>query len=491
MCALIAQGGWAQQTPKAVLDVDETLFSTVAALNACGYDQELSESLPLRAEVRAAIARNLQVSPEAETARQELCEFYRSHQQPDPSRELAPYVSLALNLGDPPKFEPKQKEADLPPDAKYVLGWVPLLANFYRAAGLYDIWQKQRGDYERLIAAYHEPIANLLLSTDVYLRLPIAGYVGRRFTIYLEPMAAPGQVNSRNYGVDYFMEMSPARNGQLKMEQLRHTYLHFLLDPLMLKRANYLPKFQPVLKLVESAPLEKSFKEDVSMLITESLIRAVEARLIPGKNAEPERVKAVNQDMSEGYVLTQYFYDQLVKFEQQPTGLQDAFPDWLYYFDYARERKRIEAVQFAAGAAPEIVSASNTGARLLQQAERKLSEGDFSEARRLAEEALQQQVDDPGRALFIAAQAATQTSPPDVEGARNYFERTVQTARNPHLVAWSHIYLGRILDMSDRRDEAVEQYRAALLAGDKAADTKAAAERGLKQPFQKPASKPE
>ena len=38
---------------KATLDVSETLFSVVAAMNVCGYDQELSSSSPIRTQVRA------------------------------------------------------------------------------------------------------------------------------------------------------------------------------------------------------------------------------------------------------------------------------------------------------------------------------------------------------------------------------------------------------------------------------------------------------
>jgi hypothetical protein len=55
------------------------------------------------------------------------------------------------------------------------------------------------------------------------------------------------------------------------------------------------------------------------------------------------------------------------------------------------------------------------------------------------------------------------------------------------MVAWSHIYLARILDLQESREEAVKHYRAALAAGDDRPDTKAAAERGLRQPYEPPA----
>jgi len=52
------------------------------------------------------------------------------------------------------------------------------------------------------------------------------------------------------------------------------------------------------------------------------------------------------------------------------------------------------------------------------------------------------------------------------------------------MLAWSHIYLGRIYDIQEKRDAAMEHYRAALAAGDPSADTRAAAERGLTEPYQ-------
>jgi hypothetical protein len=51
--------------------------------------------------------------------------------------------------------------------------------------------------------------------------------------------------------------------------------------------------------------------------------------------------------------------------------------------------------------------------------------------------------------------------------------------------------LGRILDLQDEREAAVEQYRAALGVGDTSSDTRSAAERGLQSPYEPPqASQP-
>jgi hypothetical protein len=54
------------------------------------------------------------------------------------------------------------------------------------------------------------------------------------------------------------------------------------------------------------------------------------------------------------------------------------------------------------------------------------------------------------------------------------------------MLAWSHIYLGRIYDIQDQRDQAVNEYRAALTVRDGEQDTRLAAEKGLKQPYAVP-----
>jgi tetratricopeptide (TPR) repeat protein len=74
----------------------------------------------------------------------------------------------------------------------------------------------------------------------------------------------------------------------------------------------------------------------------------------------------------------------------------------------------------------------------------------------------------------------------DLQGARNYFEQALGVAREPKVVAWSHIYLGRIFDLQEERAAALDHYRAALTAGPQLPEIKAAAERGIQQPYEPP-----
>jgi hypothetical protein len=55
-------------------------------------------------------------------------------------------------------------------------------------------------------------------------------------------------------------------------------------------------------------------------------------------------------------------------------------------------------------------------------------------------------------------------------------------------LAWSHIYLGRIHDLEDDRDQAVEEYRAALGVADAPENARSAAQKGIEQAY-KPAAK--
>ena len=492
----------AQNTPKVSLDTNETLFTVLTAINACGYDQELGISDPLRGQIRSEVAKSIQASEESQETAKTMCEFYREHQQPDSSRDLAQYVSLALSLNGPP-FAPKSKDSDspkgkekeaeaakakdanFPPDASYVAGFIPLMQKFYDTAGLQSIWQRHREAYSALTDRYHEPVSKMLFAAEMYLKLPSAGYLGRQFTVYLDAMGAPGQTNARNYGTDYYVVISPGSS--LKMQQIRHTYLHYLLDPLALKNGGGIKRLEPLLDSVKSTPMDESFKSDISLLVTECLVRAIEARTMgASKTPETERAKAVDGSVQEGFILTRYFYDALAQFERDPAGLRNAYPDLLGKIDVGREMKRASQIQFASQASPELLHLSRPNdTHLLLTAEKRLSAGDLESAQKLAQQALDENREDAGRALFILAQVATMNR--DIQGARNYFERALEVAQEPKVIAWSHIYLGRIFDLQENREAALNHYRAALTANSPP-EAKAAAERGVQQPYEPPAS---
>jgi len=471
---------------KVALDNNEALFTVLTAINACGYDSELSVSDPLRARIRAEVEKTIEASAEAKESSGVMCQFYKEHQQDDAGRTLAQYVSLALCLNAPPELTLKVKEAELPPDASFVSGFVPMIQKFYGEAGLHAIWMRHQAAYAELTSRYHEPLAKVLFDSEVYLKLPSAGFLGRAFTVYLDPMGSPGQANARNYGTDYYVVISPGTNSALKIDQIRHTYLHYLLDPLALKYPAAMDHLKPLLENVKGAPMDESFKTDVSLLATECLIRAIEARTVgSSKTPETQRQQLVQQSAEQGFILTPYFYEALLKFEKSPAGLKVAYGDLISGIDVHKEQRNAAQIKFASKADQELLHLSRPAeVKLLMTAEQHLSSGDPEGAKKLAQQALDEKKEDPGRALFILAQVAAMNR--DMQGARNYFQQALGVAHEPKVLAWSHIYLGRIFDLQEDREAALDQYRAALTAGGTLPEAKAAAERGIQQPYEPP-----
>lgn len=471
---------------KIALETSESLFVTMAAINSCGYDAELAGSSPLRGQIRNDVEAAARNSEAAAAAQDLVCKFYRDHQTPDSSRELSQYVSFALYLTPPPKFGFTVRDIDLPPDASNVQGLVPFLQKFYDAANLHAVWLKYQPAYEKELDQLHDPVAQMILKTDFYLKLPISAYLGTKFVVYVDPLVAPGQVNARNYGSDYFLVISPI-DATLKMDKIRHTYLHYVLDPQVMRRANQVKRIEPLLELVRRAPMDESYKNDAVLMVVECFIRATEARMLgaglgekDAKAVEAKREEAVKASMAQGFILTEYFSEALRGFEREATGLRDAIGDMLHNIDAGRETKRIEGIQFAKEAtADPLTSPRMRRPQMLDLAEQKLAENDSAAAYRIARKVLDDQSEDPARAMFILARAAALNK--DVDGAQTLFERTLEIAREPRTIAWSHIYLGRILDKRCNRPLALQHYQAALTAGDTTPDTKTAADKGINE----------
>ena len=132
-----------------------------------------------------------------------------------------------------------------------------------------------------------------------------------------------------------------------------------------------------------------------------------------------------------------------------------------------------------------MIAANRKTEQKIDQAERALASGNPSGAVQLAQEALAAN-EDPSRCYFVLATAASMSG--NMQDAKDDFVKAASTSKDPRAVAWSHIYLGRILDLQDEREAAVEQYKAALSAGDPSTETRTAAERGLQSPYEPPES---
>jgi tetratricopeptide (TPR) repeat protein len=486
LCALLSLPALAQQPPSISVETSQSLFSVMAAINACGYDADLAQSIPLRLRIRAEVL-NAAQSPQAQSALRNMCAFYEDHQQENASHTLSNYISLGLNMQDDPGLALRTKESNLPPDAIFVLGFVPLLQHFAVAANLNSIWLRHRPDYEQLVQNLHQPVHDTLLSTDLYLKRNLSGYIKHEFVIFVEPMAAPGEVNSRNYSDDYYMVVSPTNTGAIRLDQVRHTYLHYILDAKVLSRGTTLERLAPLLDSVKRSSLDESYRFDMGLLLTESLIKAIEGRLLGGrKGPDKPKQQYIWDATRQGFILTRYFYDKLVIFEGDEVGLDQAYADWLHDIDVAQQQKLADTVPFLKSSTPELVRRNQHTEMLVDLAERALASGNLDGAQNYAQQAIQNR-EDEGRASFVLARVAVAAG--KLEDAQSFFTRASISSSDAKIRGWSHVYLGRILDIEEHRQEAVEHYRAAL--GEAASpDLKAAAERGLQQAYQPPAKHP-
>ena len=481
-------------------------------MNACGYDAGLAESSPIRARVRGEINDELAASAPARDARDALCTFVRLHALADAGRNIAQYVSLALYLSPPPELAPTVDETELPPDSTQVVDVLPLVRSFAEAVHMQALWSEHRPEYEGLIDRIHTPLTKMVLDTNVYLRLPVSSYDGRRLLVLLEPMLAPTETNARIYANDYVVVVSPAAQpaDSVRMELVRHIYLQFLVEPLIYSRNSAMDRLQPLLKPVQQAPLEFTYKSDVAALLTECVIKAIEAQTMdvgipkPAKTAfkdrsdqeryetemiayerqaEAVRQKRVELDMREGWVLVDYFYNQLGMMQREGSSLKDKIGPMVYGMEVDRQRHQAEQIVFLPeGSGDALVRATPRQATGLDLAEMKLMKGDVDGAEEMAVVALEKDAANAQAHYLLGRIDLLQH---DADGAVEHFTKTVELSHDPRSIAWAHIYLGRMYDIEQppERAKAVAEYRAALASRDGRPDTKDAAELGIKEPF--------
>jgi hypothetical protein len=492
----------------------ESLFAMAAALNACGYDEGLEESAPVRKRVREEMNKALANSEDARAKRDKLCLYIDQHRTTGGQRDIAQYISLALYLSPPPELETTVDLTEMPPDATQVAEIVPLLRDFAVVVDLHGIWLAVHRIYDAEADHLHDPLTKMIVTTNFYLKMPASTYDGRRFVVVVEPMLSPAAVNARIYGSDYVVVVSP-QNGAIRMSDVRHTYLHYVIEPLLLSRANAVDRMQPILKEVREAPLEFRYRSDPVVLTIECLIKAIEARTmdtgipefkIPANADRSEiphleherqiyqqkvdviRNAAVRHDVTQGFVFTPYFYGQLIQFEKDPTGLQDSIGEMVYSMDVDMEVHHARQVQFDKEGDGDVLSRSKPRKLAgLDLAEARLASGDVAAAGNLARQALAAHSDtldsiaQGARANFILARVAILTGHPDQ--AIDGFQHTLAASTDPRLLSWSHIYLGRMLDLDCKRDQALAEYQQALKTRDGQQDTRLAAERGVKAAY--------
>jgi Tfp pilus assembly protein PilF len=471
------------------VETSPQLFAVLCALHAAGYEENVSDAgfLPIRAQLRGELLR-LQ-GPAVEAVRQ----FYRERRLLDSSATLSRYVSFALLVGPPPKFEFTERRDALPPDVLVVQDFGEVLGNFYREARIEQLWQRVQPDYAREALRLRQPLGEIVFEATGYLREIQRVSSGRVLTVYVEPLVG-AKTNFRNYGDRYIVVLGPA--GDLPLDEIRHSYLHFLLDPLALRYTREVAMLKPLQTYAGRAPrLPVEWRDSWSAFVTECLVRAVELRL--QKMSPQRRVAALDAAERDGFVLIRAFDQRLAAFEKAEPAMTFYFPDLLSGVDVGQEATRLENVHFAAAEPAPSVHANAQPAEPTEL-ERWLDAGDRHIARQNAagavaafDRVLEKYPGQPRARYGLAVAYILQG---EMERAKTLLRELIQQAEKdtaaepaaitPTIRAWSHVYLGRIYDVEASRELALSEYRAALAVPGAPEAARLAAQRGIDKGYE-------
>ena len=472
------------QSATAIIDRDIRVFTTVAALNAAGFDVELAPQYhPVRQQVRAHLE-SLDTD-----LRTRLGEFYREHKGDESDgAQLAKYVSLALSLTDPPTMEFAFDGDFVPPDARELAEFVPLLREFYLKAGVIQLWSRLRFQYEESLDAMGPALRETILRTDVFLRVPTGGVRERQLVIFLELAAPVNSVNVRNYQDNLYVVLG--QSSDMPVEDVRHAYLHLLLDPLVRQNRENLPEAGRLASLIEGVEgIRPQFTEDFAILATESLIRAAELRMdrLVGIGAA-EQLDAAYRS---GMILAPFFYDEFEKFASAEAGIREYFREMIdaieVEIEEARFEERFHQIELPPQAevraeVPLVPPAPDPVREILREAQAAFNSREDDAAHEAFQRILVEFDRTNGPALYGMALIVSREGDPEL--AEDYFVRTIQSdTAETAMIVWSHIFLGRIYDIECERESALEQYRLAIRIGDDTRGAQAAARAGREAPF--------
>jgi len=136
------QSGSQKDSGENEFGVSISLFSTLAAINAAGYDTGLDSSLNERFKVRTQVREEL--AKRSIGCLPELKAFYKAHKPASDTADLSQYISFALVAAGPPNFALPDT---VPPDVEPLKSFSELLARFYKEANLEDIWNRSQKAY--------------------------------------------------------------------------------------------------------------------------------------------------------------------------------------------------------------------------------------------------------------------------------------------------------------------------------------------------------
>lgn len=467
------------------IETSPQLFATMCALWAAGYKSEASTS-GLMPAWRAVAEQMYQSQGPATEA---LRKYYQEHEHKDLQETLTRFISFAMVAGPAPDFAYTFRHNDLPPDVLTIEDFNEVLAKFYAEANVEARWNQIEPAYDSSVRLLQAPVTKIVLQTTGYLREVLASNNPRTFTVYVEPLVG-GSTNFRSYGDQYAFVYDGM--GDPPLTEIRHAFLHFLLDPIAPKYPNEVGRMRPLLQSALRAPrLSRDYKDDLPAYFTECLVKAVELRM---DRMTPEvRAAAVDAADGDGFVLVRPMVAALEEYQKSEPSMSLYLPTLAKSIDVGAESKRLQAVRFApridaveTPADPSAVAAAEKE-QMLVHAEQRIVARDGAGAQTEFERILQRWPGTPRAEYGLAMSAVLQRQGPK---AKELFGEIVKPRPDgaeqpdPVVLSWAHVYLGRIHDMEGDRDLALEQYRAALNVEGAPEAARVAAQSGVEKAYQ-------
>jgi hypothetical protein len=546
------------------------LIAVMAALDAAGWDPTPTGEKP--SVFRDLIRRD--ASALAPELRARLQDFYKRNAlkeraddpatpadesaRPTAAEQAARYVSLAYALGPAPRFEAPPRSDELPAGVLEVLDFAPLVREFYaqvnfdeklpnyismyRAEG--DRLRRPAAEMARAVLQYLNTRPETVIVEKVAAEAPakagdrkraddkkkgarpatVTRERERRFVIVPELLAAPGAINFRNIGDDYFAVVPAGADPRLS--ELRRAYLQFVVDPLVVRHGREVAaKRDAIRQLVEGASKGRPASSDLFLTVARSLVAAADARMDETarlralqietsealkRAADPaardaalksakEREAAVKDStvaqLAEAYergaVLSLYFAEQLRDLEGSGFDVSNFVPAMIADFNAERELRRpaeyAESVARArearrrareARAAEAAAPADPKRAALVESlsaVETLLNAKNYEEAERRLLLLRAEHAEEPrvyfalGQAASVAAAAAFDEGlqARRLNEALGHYRQALLFASpetDRAVIARAHLASGRILAHFDRADEAAKEFDAAMAA---------------------------
>ncbi|HZS47051.1 MAG TPA: hypothetical protein VFC63_18395 [Blastocatellia bacterium] len=541
----------APQDVSVALGSDIRLFAVMAALNLAGYDYEPAGRT--MTDLRSRLRNELQPDPGLINR---LQSFYRSKRKLniDEPSQAAPYVALAFAMNKPPELDLAIPPDRLPPDVRAVADFAALAGELFRRTNIAAIAPKYAPEFDKIATTYYKPIGEMIFQVLAYLHTRPVTFVAasgapivkdkkgntigplikekdrtRRMFVIVDPLSAHDTVFVRNdlinmfglkdrldtrVGDDYIVVVGPS--DQPNMAEIKRTFLRFALDPIVEHFVNEL--FDPATKkptgltqnilnlTKQSQNIDPQLKDNVSVIVRESMVYAAEAGMARMNNREPLRGPIIDEDnqynlskqFDRGAVLAFHFYEKFKGLEESGIDLRDLYQTFITAVNFDVEQKRTEGfaalrakveARRAAERTKEIVAlpgVDKATADNLDQADLMIRRGQFPQASAILNQILTNQPTN-ARALFGMAEITSQ-QPSAVEAAPKsdnddklvaqeerlgkalILFRQAIAAASPQYELWiksrAHVAMGRILDFTDHREAAIAEYEEAVKIGD-------------------------